>query len=97
RMYEFYDAVLHAVREGLLLLDRQGRLQLANDEAHRLLGLDAGAVGRSIGAVGLPEPLAQALAAGDERADEIHLTGDRVLVVNQAPARWDDVELGTVV
>jgi two-component system CitB family sensor kinase len=97
RMYEFYDAVLHAVREGLLLLDRQGRLLLANDEAGRLLGLDGGAVGRSIGAVGLPEPLAQALAAGQERTDEIHLTGNRVLVVSQAPARWDDVELGTVV
>jgi two-component system, CitB family, sensor kinase len=97
RMYEYYDAVLHAVREGLLLLDRQGRLELANDEAHRLLGLGDGAVGRPIDAVGLPGPLARALAAGQERTDEIHLTGDRVLVVNQAPARWDDVELGTVV
>ena len=37
RMYEYYDAVLHAVREGLLLLDRAGRLQLVNDEARRLL------------------------------------------------------------
>ncbi|WP_327009906.1 sensor histidine kinase [Dactylosporangium sp. NBC_01737] len=97
RMYEFYDAVLHAVREGLLLLDRQGRLQLANDEARRLLGLDGDPVGRPIGAVGLPEPLAAALAAGHARTDELHLTGDRVLVVNQAPARWDDAELGTVV
>ena len=44
RMYEYYDAVLHAVREGLLLLDREGRLRLVNDEARRLLGLpDAGA------------------------------------------------------
>ena len=34
RMYEYYDAVLHAVREGLLLLDREGRLQLFNDEAN---------------------------------------------------------------
>jgi two-component system, CitB family, sensor kinase len=32
RMYEFYDAVLHAVREGLLLFDRGGRLQLDNDD-----------------------------------------------------------------
>jgi sensor histidine kinase regulating citrate/malate metabolism len=97
RMYEFYDAVLHAVREGLLLLDRRGRLLLANDEARRLLGLGDGAVGRPIGDAGLPAPLAQALAAGQGRTDEIHLTGDRVLVVNQAPARWDDAELGTVV
>ena len=39
RMYEYYNAVLHAVREGLLLLDRAGRLQLVNDEARRLLAL----------------------------------------------------------
>ena len=38
-MYDYYDAVLHAVREGLLLLDRRGGLQLANDEAIRLLAL----------------------------------------------------------
>ena len=38
-MYEYYDAVLHAVTEGLLLTDLEGRLRLANDEAFRLLGL----------------------------------------------------------
>lgn len=101
RMYEFYDAVLHAVREGLLLIDRQGRLQLANDEARRLLGLPLGAaqevVGRHVDALGLPAPLGEALALGEERTDEIHLTRDHVLVVNQARARWDGVELGTVV
>ncbi len=33
RMYEYYSAVLHAVREGLLLVDADGRVQLVNDEA----------------------------------------------------------------
>jgi len=98
RMYEFYDAVLHAVREGLLLLDRQGRLQLANDEARRLLALpDEGLDGRPVDRVGLPEHLGKALAEGHERTDEIHLAGDRVLVVNQARARWGSTDLGTVV
>jgi two-component system, CitB family, sensor kinase len=101
RMYEFYDAVLHAVREGLLLIDRQGRLQLANDEARRLLGLPLGeadgVIGRRIETLGLPESLGEALALGEERTDEIHLTGDRILVINQARARWDGAELGTVV
>jgi sensor histidine kinase regulating citrate/malate metabolism len=97
RLYEFYDAVLHAVREGLLLLDRDGRLQLANDEARRLLRLPADAVGRPVTALDLPGSLAEALAEGRERIDEIHLTGDRVLVVNQAPARWGGRRLGTVV
>ncbi|WP_432824660.1 ATP-binding protein [Dactylosporangium sp. CA-092794] len=93
RMYEFYDAVLHAVREGLLLLDRNGRLLLANDEARRLLGLGDAALGRPVDAAGLPGALAEALADGRPRTDEIHLAGDRILVINQASAG----EGGTVV
>ncbi|WP_426514209.1 sensor histidine kinase [Dactylosporangium sp. McL0621] len=98
RMYEFYDAVLHAVREGLLLLDRHGRLLLANDEARRLLALGEDALGRPIGAAGLPAALGGALAEGRSRTDEIHLAGDRILVINQAPAAaGGDGVLGTVV
>ncbi|HEY3259692.1 MAG TPA: sensor histidine kinase [Pseudonocardiaceae bacterium] len=97
RMYEFYDAVLHAVHEGLLLLDRKGVVQLANDEARLLLALPDDAVGRPVDAVGLPPALGQALAAGQERSDEIHLTGDRTLVINQARAYRDGHDLGTVV
>ena len=97
RMYEYYDAVLHAVREGLLLLDRAGRLQLVNDEARRLLSLPDDAVGRRVDELGLPPGLGTALAAGTERGDEIFLTDDRVVVVNQATARWAGQHLGTVV
>jgi two-component system CitB family sensor kinase len=81
----------------LLLLDGAGRLQLVNDEARRLLGLPPDAVGRPVHAVGLSPELAEALAEGGRRSDEIHLTGDRVVVVNQAPARWAGREVGTVV
>ena len=97
RMYEYYDAVLHAVREGLLLLDREGRLQLVNDEARRLLALPDDAIGRRVDELGLPAALGTALAAGVERGDEIFLTDDRVVVVNQAAARWAGQDLGTVV
>ena len=48
RMYEYYRAVLHAVREGLLLIDLDGRVQLVNDEARRLLRLPDDVVGRSL-------------------------------------------------
>jgi sensor histidine kinase regulating citrate/malate metabolism len=97
RMYEYYDAVLHAVREGLLLLDRAGRLQLVNDEARRLLALPDDAVGRRVDDLGLPHALGSALASGEERADEIFLTDDRVVVVGQAEARWAGQHLGSVV
>ena len=97
RMYEYYDAVLHAVREGLLLLDREGRVQLVNDEARRLLALPDDAQGRRVDDVGLPAALGTALASGEARTDEIHLTADRIVVVNQAAARWAGRRLGTVV
>ena len=96
RMYEFYDAVLHAVREGLVLLDVQGRLTLANDEARRLLDLPEAWAGRRLDELGLPAPMTEALEGGREVDDAIHLTANRVLVVNQAPARWEGRELGTV-
>lgn len=93
RMYEYYDAVLHAVREGLLLLDHDGRVQLVNDEARRLLALAQDVQGRPVDAIGLPAVLGAALAAGEPRSDEIHLTVDRIVVVNQGAAG----RLGTVV
>ncbi|MEP7091498.1 MAG: sensor histidine kinase [Nocardioidaceae bacterium] len=97
RMYEYYDAVLHAVREGLLLVDTEGRVQLVNEEAERLLGLDATCLARPLADVGLPESLTRAVLAVDAGADEIHLVDDAVLVVNSAPARWQGREVGTVV
>jgi sensor histidine kinase regulating citrate/malate metabolism len=97
RMYEYYDAVLHAVREGLLLVDTEGRVQLVNDEAKRLLALDASAVGRQVTDLGFPDSLTRTVLATDSRPDEIHLVDDAVLVVNTAPARWQGREVGTVV
>ena len=97
RMYEYYDAVLHAVREGLLLVDTEARVQLLNDEAKRLLDLDDAAVGRPVADLGFPDSLTRAVLATDSRPDEIHLVDDAVLVVNTAPARWQGREVGTVV
>ena len=93
RMYTYYDAVLHAVREGLVLLDRDGRVALVNDEARRLLRLPPDVHGRRAEDVGLPPVPAD----GASRVDETHLTADRIVVVNQAPARFEDRDLGTVV
>jgi sensor histidine kinase regulating citrate/malate metabolism len=96
RMYEYYDAVLHAVREGLLLLDDEGRVQLVNDEALRLLGISE-VVGLPVDALGLPDALVDSLRTGTAGPDEIHLVGDAVLVVNQAEASWEGRHLGSVV
>jgi sensor histidine kinase regulating citrate/malate metabolism len=96
-MYEYYDAVLHAVTEGLLLVDLDGRLRLANDEAVRLLDLPADAPGRPVGELGLAPPLVAALTDPEPREDELHVTDARVLVLNKAPAQWQGSPLGVVV
>lgn len=41
------EAMLHGIREGVVALDRAGRLRLLNDEARRLLGIGDEAVGRT--------------------------------------------------
>ena len=96
-MVEYHEAVLHAVREGLLLVDGEQRVQLANDEARRLLDLDGDPAGRHLSELGLPHELTETLCLQGTVVDEIHVTGTRVLVVNQAAARPSDRAAGTVV
>lgn len=75
-MYDHHDAILHSVSEGLIVLDRGG-VALVNDEARRLLALPSGPVKLA----DLPEFL-QVHAPGAR--DELHVTEDRVLVVNRS-------------
>ncbi|GAA2874256.1 sensor histidine kinase [Streptosporangium fragile] len=97
RMYEYHDAILHAVREGLLLVDTSGTVTLCNDGARELLGLEGEVSGRHVTGLGLPPSLAERLATGENLTDEIHMTGERTLVVNAAVVRSGSRSLGTVV
>ncbi|MBT2543251.1 SpoIIE family protein phosphatase [Streptomyces sp. ISL-44] len=98
RMYEHHDAVLHSVREGVLITDGDGRLLLANDEAKRLLGLPEDAEGQHIGDVpGLDRRMADLLLSGRVATDEVLETGDRLLVVNQRPTHTRGRAEGTAV
>ncbi|GAB7030234.1 SpoIIE family protein phosphatase [Streptomyces sp. NPDC021749] len=87
RMYDHHDAVLHAVREGVLIIDSDGRLVLANDEARRLLDLpaDADQERRPLAELGLEPRLGALLASGRKATDEVYLAGDRLLAVNVRP------------
>lgn len=85
QMYEHHDAVLHAVREGVLIVGGDGRILLANDEASRLLGLPEDADQRHVRELGLGPALTRLLVAGEEVSDEIIPTGDRLLAVNIRP------------
>ncbi|MGP3689872.1 sensor histidine kinase [Streptomyces sp. IBSNAI002] len=85
RMYDYHQAALHGVREGLLMLDGQRRITLINDAGRELLGLRGAVTGTGVAGLGLPAPLTGALLADRPRVDEVHLAADRVLVVNSSP------------
>ncbi|MFE4197383.1 ATP-binding protein [Paenarthrobacter sp. NPDC056912] len=92
QLFAYYESVLHSVREGVILIDTHGKAVMYNDQAAELLGLEPSDADRSPDAApGLVElPLGGSLRAlfesGRPAHDEIHLTGSRILVVNQAPA-----------
>ncbi|AQU70075.1 SpoIIE family protein phosphatase [Streptomyces niveus] len=98
RMYEHHDAVLHAVREGVLIISDDGRLLLVNDEARRLLDLPPDVPLRDVADLGprLDQALIRLLADGRVAADEVHRAAGRFLAVNQQPTRSDGRALGSV-
>ncbi|GHD97239.1 sensor histidine kinase [Streptomyces naganishii] len=98
RMHDYHQAALHAVREGLLMLDARYRVALINDGGRELLGVgrEEDVVGTSVADLGLPAPLTGALLASEPRVDEVHLTQSRVLVVNTSPVSGGE-RRGTVV
>ncbi|MFF9979349.1 SpoIIE family protein phosphatase [Streptomyces erythrochromogenes] len=85
RMNEHHEAVLHAVREGVLIIGNDQRLILANDEARRLLDLPQDAEERAVGDLGLDPRTTELLASGRVVTDHVHLAGDRLLAVNVRP------------
>jgi len=96
QLFASHEAVLHSIREGLLVTDHQGRLGVVNDEAKRLLGLAGDVAGQPVAELPIAGSVRELIAARRPADDELHLTTDRVLVVNQLPVEWRCRSYGTV-
>ncbi|MEW2265713.1 ATP-binding protein [Streptomyces sp. NPDC047853] len=79
------EAMLHGIREGVVALDRGGLVRLLNDEAQRLLGIGAEAVGRSPEEALGAGRTADVLAGRVTGTDLLTVRGQRVLVANRMP------------
>nr|WP_275403853.1 sensor histidine kinase [Pseudonocardia acidicola] len=86
--YAHHDAVLHAVREGLLVVDADGRVVVVNAEARRLLGLegDVPVEGRTLSGLGVDPGLQAVVREPAEVRDALALAGERVLLVSRTAA-----------
>jgi serine phosphatase RsbU (regulator of sigma subunit)/anti-sigma regulatory factor (Ser/Thr protein kinase)/PAS domain-containing protein len=96
RMYEHHDAVLHAVREGVIIVSGEGRLLLANDEARQLLDLPENGEGSLVLDLGLDTDMTALLASARVATDEVHRVGGRLLAVNQRPTDLEGGPPGSV-
>ncbi|MEV5970268.1 sensor histidine kinase [Streptomyces sp. NPDC051921] len=79
------EAMLHGIREGVVALDRTGRIRLMNDEAQRLLGLGPEATGHPLEEVLGEGRTADVLAGRATGEDLVTVRGSRVLIANRMP------------
>lgn len=97
---EHREAMLYGIAEGVIALDPQHRLTLANDMGLRLLDLPEDCVGQSLAELGIEGRLRDVLVgdrkgAPDER-DEVVIRHGRVLVMNRMTVTKDGRPLGSV-
>ncbi|MEH3054474.1 MAG: ATP-binding protein [Patulibacter minatonensis] len=90
------EAVLRAIREGVVVVDPLGGVELVNDEAVRLLSLPDDAVGRRVDELVEDDDLRAVLMGGAGTADGVYVVGTRVLVVGRRTARRGGRDLATV-
>ena len=93
KRYQHHDAVLHAVREGLIITDVDSDIVLVNDEARRLLELADDCEGKA-----LRDQVAGAGWAVTEKpvTDQLQYAAGRVLMVSRSEAVVDGMPAGMV-
>ncbi len=91
------EAMLHNIREGVVTLDRDGRVTLINDEARRLIPLDGDPVGRRIDEVVSHRRLSDVLNGTLDGSDTVVVTNEHILTVNRMPVFRQGRDLGAVV
>jgi two-component system CitB family sensor kinase len=94
------EATLHGIREGVIAVDRDGRITLINDQAHHLLGTTPNDVGRPVVDV-VPVGELRALLLGDGTVavvtDRLVLHDGQFLVGSSRAVSQGGRELGSVI
>ncbi len=96
RLVEHREALVHGVKEGVIALDREGRVTVVNDSARELLQLPADAVGRGLQEMRLDPELVDLLSSSQSGPDRLLVVGERVLALNRRPMRSRGSVIGSV-
>ncbi|KNH18399.1 histidine kinase [Arthrobacter sp. ZBG10] len=95
-LVENREAMLHGLKEGVVALDPNERITVANDSARELLGLPADCVGRKLGSLHVDPALKVVLTRDQTETDQLVLVGERLVVLNRVPIRSRGRAIGSV-
>jgi two-component system CitB family sensor kinase len=90
------EAMLHGIREGVVIVDPDGRILLVNAEGRRLIDLPDDAEGRTVDEVVGSSRVADLLAGRTAGEDVLLVQGDRVIVANRMAVDRQGRHLGAV-
>ncbi|WP_258806050.1 sensor histidine kinase [Pseudarthrobacter sp. NS4] len=95
-LVENREAMLHGLKEGVVALDPNERITVANDSARELLGLPADCVGKRVASLPVDPALKVVLTRDQPDPDQLVLVGERLVVANRVPIRSRGRDIGSV-
>ena len=91
------EATLDAIREGVVAVDVEGRIRLANSDALKMFGLDqAELCGRPLGDIWPGNRAAEVIRTGRAIYDEEQLVNGMIILANTVPITVDGTIAGAV-
>lgn len=89
--------MLHGIREGVIAFDTQGRVNVLNDEARRLLAVTGAELGQSLTDLVPAGRLRDILSGSLSGPDQVAVTDENLLVLNRMPVIVAGRSAGSVV
>lgn len=84
-LYKEKNAVLHAVKEGILAIDKEGYITMMNQQAKRLLHLQGSVRNMKVDGLFPSNYLYEVLRTGNSQSDREMAWNDKTIIVNSTP------------
>jgi two-component system, CitB family, sensor histidine kinase CitS len=84
-LYKEKNAVLHAVKEGILAIDKEGYITMMNQQAKRLLHLQGSVRNMKVDGLFPSNYLYEVLRTGNSQSDKEMIWNDKTIIVNSTP------------
>ncbi len=97
-LYEEHSAIIQSVREGIMVIDKEGCIRLVNQAAYEILSLEKHQtiIGDSILKIIPNSSILEVLRTGEEQFDRYLNIRGQAVIVNRLPIKVNNVVMGVV-